>query len=218
MCFSLLAKSFSDNFSWFGARSTIQLVRSALLSSPLTTPSRAYSLPFSLTVLLFSFRTLSCLFLSLSTFTFICCISPFYCVFVGFFKRAKINSKPFVVQKSIAYVEPLASLSSFILPASLSCSHRQSFFCDFLHWLRSSLRRNNATLRMYLPYARESHRVFYILHERVPRSANESNCYFTIAELHRSDTCELHIIFVSFECRFIPHRTPIALKRVLVLR
>lgn len=71
---------------------------------------------------------------------------------------------------------------------------------------------------MYLPYARESHRVFYILHERVSRSTNESNCYFTIAELHRSDTCELHIIFVSFECRFIPHRTPIALKRVLVLR
>lgn len=62
--------------------------------------------------------------------------------------------------------------------------------------------KNNATLRMYLPFARESHRVFYILHKRVrhSRSTNESKYYFAIAELHRSDTCELHIIFV---CRYI---------------
>lgn len=54
-------------------------------------------------------------------------------------------------------------------------------------------------LRMYFPFARESRRVFYILHERVRHSGstNESNCYFAIAELHRSDTSELHIIFVS---------------------
>jgi len=73
---------------------------------------------------------------------------------------------------------------------------------------------------MYFSFARESHRGFYILHERVrrSRSTDDLNATFAIAKLRRSHV-QVALLSVSrtFECRFIPHRTPIRAKNASLL-
>lgn len=90
-----------------------------------------------------------------------CLKNVFKISFIPFFSHACcLGERFFALRESISFCRTVG-LSSFILPPSLSCSHRQLFFCDFLHWLRSSLWRSNATLRMYLPFhKREIHIAF----------------------------------------------------------
>lgn len=106
-------------------------------------PSRAYfSLSFSLTVLPLSFHTLclclflaSCLYLRLLLSVVILLIM-YPLVFSS--EQRSIRNPSW--SKKINSLCRAGGLSSFILPALLSCSHRQPFFFEFLRWLRSSLR------------------------------------------------------------------------------
>lgn len=195
-----------------------QLVRRSLYDSTCTQRVAFVTVDDLLARTLFLSRSLSCYFLFILFLASSCLyLHLFLSVVILLFTihrsfQASENQFEPLRDPKINSLCRAVGLSSFILPASLSCSHRQPFFCDFLHCFDHPCDAQDvSSLR-----TRVSSRFLHPSRTRFP--INESNCYFTIAELHRSDTCELHIIFVSFECRFIPHRTPIALKRVLVLR
>lgn len=98
VCFSLLAKSFSENFSWFGARSTIQLITQRVAFVAVDdllarTLFLSLSLSCHFLFILFVSLSLSCL-LSLSTFIFICCNSLLFTTYSSVFssERRSIRS------------------------------------------------------------------------------------------------------------------------------
>lgn len=131
VCFSLLATSFSENFSWFGARSTIQLVRSALLSSPLTTFLRVLSSFLAHCLAIFFSYSFLPLLVSIHVYFYL--LYLFFLLRIRRFIQASEDQYEGLRGPKIISLCRAVGLSSFILPASLSCSHHQPFFCDFLH-------------------------------------------------------------------------------------
>lgn len=127
-------------------------------------PSRVYSLSFSLsfTVLPLSFHTLClCLFLAFFVSVYVYVLSVVIHSSLLRIRRFSQVSKDQTEalrgpKINSLYAEPLAFPHLFCPPRYLALIVSRSS-ATFLRWLRSSLRRNDATLRMYPPFARKSH-------------------------------------------------------------
>lgn len=164
MFFPLLAKAFW-NFSWLElAPRSAQLVYMSVafvagddfLTRVLFLSLSCHFL-FTLSISVYVFLSLS-LFLCLCFYLLlIAVISSILCIFQAS-QRARSIRIPSWSEKTIAFAEPLAFPRLFCRLVIL-LSSSAALLRLLLRWLRSSLRQSNATLRMYLPFARESHRV-----------------------------------------------------------
>lgn len=156
VCFSPVGESFLE-FELVGARAQPNLYTEPLLSSPVTTFSRVHS--FSRCLATFYLCFLLSLFLSFFVYLLTAVISSLLCIHQSFKRTNEQDQSEFLRAPRHDSFCRAIGLSSFILPPrylALVVSHSSAtFYVGFDH----PLRRSNATLRMYFPYARESHRV-----------------------------------------------------------
>ncbi|KAL0124040.1 hypothetical protein PUN28_006080 [Cardiocondyla obscurior] len=151
------------NFSWLELALNTELV-AFVADDDFLTRTLFLSLPCFLFTL---FKSISfCFFLFLSL-----CLSLYLSILLTVvlfslpcvrrsFKRANEldQSEFFHAPRNDSFYRAVG-LSSFILPPRYLALVVSQSFATFLRWLRSSLRRSNATLRMYFSFAREPHRV-----------------------------------------------------------